>query len=155
MKKFSRWAAWLDRNDLHGVAQNRIGVYALAISSKDISGEPFSMREEIRYFGMTNSLGGLKSRLSSFNRTIHGKKGHGGARRFKKVHTNPTRLVEKLYVAVSPTDCVEHRGTPKGLILMGKVAKFEYECMASYLEAFGKLPRFNRMSSAKDTAEVE
>lgn len=155
MRKFSHWVAWKDRMELEGVAQNRIGVYALAISLQDISGEPFSIREEIRYFGMTNSLKGLNGRLNQFDRTIHGKKGHGGAMRFRKVHSNYSRLIKKLYVAVCPTDCSKHRGTPEGIIMMGKVAMFEYECLASYLEAFEKLPRFNRRSSAKDISEPE
>ena len=58
------------------------GVYALAVSEKDISDKKFDWVEEIIYFGMTNSGGGLRARLKQFDNTIIGKEGHGGGEVF-------------------------------------------------------------------------
>jgi len=81
MKSFSQWSRCQDRNTLPDLQYP--GVYAIALSNDDISGKPFSWRPEIIYFGMTNSKGGLKSRLRQFENTIIGKNGHGGAHRVR------------------------------------------------------------------------
>ena len=73
--KFSHWVRWESRDTLNGI--HNPGVYALALSRKDISYTKFNWRKEIIYFGMTNSRGGLKARLKQFDNTIIGKEGHG------------------------------------------------------------------------------
>lgn len=78
---FSKWVRWSEKNNLAGIKYP--GVYALVVSDKDISNSKFRLLEEIKYFGMTNSGGGLKSRLKQFDNTILGKSGHGGADRFR------------------------------------------------------------------------
>lgn len=150
MNQFSHWVKWDDRSTLEGCKFP--GIYALVISSQNISGEPFSFRKDIVYFGMTNSVGGLRSRLNQFDRTIKGGTGHGGAMRvrFKHVkHSNHATLMRKLFVAVSYTKCSPKQRTPKDLLLMGNVAKQEYECLAEYRKLFLKEPQFNDMESPK------
>jgi len=56
---FTKWVRWIHRKDLPGLSYP--GVYCLAISSTDISGRPFKWMPEIKYFGMTNAKGGVKS----------------------------------------------------------------------------------------------
>jgi hypothetical protein len=94
---------------------------------------------------MTNSKGGLKSRLQQFDNTIKGKDGHGGAHRVRFKHPKYDNLLKQLYVSVSPTKCTATSKQPADLRLMGTVAAQEYECFALYVEAFGDLPEFNNM----------
>jgi hypothetical protein len=140
-KRFSRWIQWEGRHELDGL--DYPGIYAIARSNDDLTGRAFTMREEIVYFGMTNSIGGLRSRLGQFERTISGGSGHGGAHRVRSRHPNYERLICKLYVAVSYTKCDVESTEPKDLLLMGDVARQEFECWALYVRKFGRLPRFN------------
>lgn len=119
------------------------GVYALAYSTKNIAGKPFSWRKEIIYIGMTNAVSGLKGRLKQFDNTISGKTGHGGADRVRFKHRNYGKLVKNLYVAVVPFKCDATSNEPTDLKKMGEVARFEYLCFAHFVEKFGELPEFN------------
>ena len=119
------------------------GVYALAISRMNLDGKAFSWQPEIVYVGMTNSKGGLKSRLRQFDNTIKGGEGHGGGHRFRFKHSDYSKLTNLLYVCVCPYECNVSSITPSDLRIMGEVAKQEYECFALFVEAFGKLPEFN------------
>lgn len=148
--EFSRWARWDSRDDLQGLQFP--GVYAIAISTCDLAGGPFSLTEEIAYFGMTNSQAGLRGRLNQFDATTLGKTGHGGARRFMFRYPDRKTLLERLYVAVSPLECDPRSGAAPDLRLMGEVAWFEYECFARYVDRFGRLPDFNdKVKSPKRT----
>jgi hypothetical protein len=143
MKKFSHWIKWHDRNTLENIKLP--GVYFLAISDQNISNASFSWRSDIVYVGMTNSRGGLKSRLQQFDNTIKGKVGHGGAQRFMRKYPNYDELKKRLYVSVCPTNCNVNSKQPKDLRLMGSVAAQEYECFARYVEIYRQLPEFNDM----------
>lgn len=139
--KFTNWMRWKDRAEFAGLEFP--GVYAIAISKGDLSGTAFSWKSCIAYVGMTNSKGGLKSRLYQFDVTIKGGRGHGGAHRFRFKHPQYDSLVRDLYVAVKPFKCDVTSEKPKDLRIMGKVAKCEYDCFALYVEAHGRLPEFN------------
>ena len=93
--RFSKWAAWADREKLEELTYP--GIYALALSKVNLSGRPFSWIKEIMYVGMTNSKGGLKSRLKQFDNTIRGKTGHGGAQRFRYDFPNNNNIQQSLY----------------------------------------------------------
>jgi len=138
---FSTWARWPKRNGLDGIEFP--GVYAIALSNKNIDGTAFSWRPEIIYVGMTNAKGGLKSRLQQFDNTIKGKDGHGGAKRVHFKHPYYSKLAPILYVSVCPHECNVQLKDPMNLRIMGDVAKFEYECFAVFVEHLGKLPEFN------------
>ncbi len=138
---FSTWINWDNRNSLDGLKFP--GVYCLVISDVDLSGQEFKWIKEITYVGMTNSLGGLKSRLKQFDYTIVGKTGHGGADRFRYKYQSYDDLVNSLYVSVCPFKCDVKSNRPDDLRIMGEVAKFEYDCIATYVEKFGHLPEFN------------
>ena len=140
-KVFSTWMRWSERKVLAGL--NYPGVYALAISPTDISGQAFSWQQEIVYIGMTNSKGGLKSRLQQFDNTIKGGDGHGGGHRVRFKHPDYAKLTEQLYVSVCPEECDVASNSPSDLRVMGKVTSDEYECFALFVEAFGHLPEFN------------
>ena len=147
-EEFSKWAKWLERDQLSRLKWP--GVYVLAISGRDISGEVFEWFEDITYIGMTNAQGGLKGRLQQFDRTIGGKEGHGGACRFCHKHGDYKVLVRKLYVCVKPIECDVKSGLAKDFRRMGEVAKLEYDCFAEYVQRFGGLPEFNdKMRSPK------
>jgi hypothetical protein len=92
---------------------------------------------------MTNSKGGLKSRLQQFENTIKGKMGHGGAHRVKFKHKNYARLSKRLRVSILPRNCNVESNAPNDLCQMGKIAKLEYDCFAMYAEKYGLLPEFN------------
>jgi hypothetical protein len=144
--KFSNWVCWVNRNTLGGI-QNP-GVYALALSTRDISGKPFDWIEEIIYFGMTNSGGGLKARLTQFDNTIKGKEGHGGGERVRYKYRDYTALSKKLFVSVYPIECDVKSNRPQDLLKMGKVAYLEYYCLSKYVDLFGHLPEFNDKKNA-------
>ena len=138
---FSQWARWINRTGLAGLSYP--GVYTLAISPTDISGTPFSWCPEIIYVGMTNSRGGLKSRLQQFDNTIKGGDGHGGGHRVRFKHSVYAKLTPRLYVSVCPYECDVTSTEPNELCITGDVVKCEYECFALFAERFGRLPEFN------------
>jgi hypothetical protein len=143
-KGFSQWVQWRDRNSLQGI--KRPGVYAIAISDRNIVKRPFSWSKEIVYIGMTISKGGLKSRLQQFDNTINWKKGHGGAERLRKMHQHYGKLVPKLFVSIRYTECddlKQNPPSPSDLRLMGTVLQQEYECFAVFVTKFKKWPQFN------------
>lgn len=139
--KFTKWIRWSERDSLDGI--NNPGVYALAISDNDISSLKFNWLEEIKYFGMTNSGGGLKSRLKQFDNTIIGKIGHGGADRFLYKYKDSKKLESKLFVSACPIECDVKSNKPKDLLKMGEVAWLEYHCFAEYVKRYKKMPEFN------------
>jgi len=141
INRFSHWVRWRDRNKLQGIRCP--GVYAIALSGNDISLTSFACCNEIIYFGMTNSAGGLKSRLQQFDNTINGKEGHGGAMRVRFKYRNYRSLVSRLFVSVSHIECDVLSGKPSDIRLMGEVARQEYECLALFVETFGRSPEFN------------
>ncbi len=141
---FSKWIKWKDRNTLKGIEYP--GIYCISISKKDLSGKDFEWISKITYVGMTNSKAGLKGRLKQFDNTIIGKTGHGGADRFRFKYKNYQELVDNLYVSVCSFECDVKSNAPKDLRIMGDVAKFEYDCLAEYVENFGCLPEFNNKS---------
>lgn len=141
LPRFSNWAAWNERDSLKDLSHP--GIYALAISRKHLSGKAFDWSVEIAYFGMTNSQAGLKGRLKQFDNVAIGKKGHGGAERFMHNFKNKEELAPHLYVAVWSFPCDVKASTPTDLVVMGRVAKAEYECFAKYVELYGKLPKYN------------
>lgn len=140
-KRFSDWTRWENRNNLENLKEP--GVYALAISDKNVAGEPFSWIQEIVYIGMSNALSGLKGRLKQFDNTIIGKTGHGGAERFRHDYPTYEKLVPLLFVAVAPFKCARDLTSPADLITMGDVARAEWECLAEFVKAFGNLPKYN------------
>ena len=140
--RFSVWKRWNDRNALPELSYP--GVYALCISGVSLSGKPFGWRRGIVYVGMTNSAGGLASRLRQFDDTIARRgRSHGGAERVRFKHRNYARLIEKLFVSVCPIACEVTSNSPRVLRLMGKVAELEYVCLARYSCKFRRLPEFN------------
>ena len=142
-KRFCSWHRWENRSRIPG--KEYPGVYAIALSKKDISGQRFSWKSEIIYVGMTNSVGGIKSRLQQFQNTIRGGRGHGGAYRVRYKHKKYDVLAPTLYVSACYTVCDVTSKKPKDLRRMGEVAKKEYECFAVFVRRFGRLPEFNDM----------
>jgi hypothetical protein len=139
--KFSNWTCWNERNSLPNISYP--GIYAIAISSDNISKLPYKIIKSIAYFGMTNSKGGLRSRLRQFDHTIAGRTGHGGAKRFRFKYNDYNKLSKNLYVSVCPFICDVKSNEANDLLIMGKVAEFEYKCFAGYVKKFKRLPEFN------------
>lgn len=92
---------------------------------------------------MTNSKGGLKSRLRQFENTIKGKNEHGGAQRVRYKHENYDNFIKNAYVSVKFFECTPASNNFKDILIMGDVAKFEYDCLANYVKKFNQLPEFN------------
>jgi hypothetical protein len=65
--RFSNWVKFDQRDELRNT--NYPGVYAIAISTKNIAGTRFRWIKKISYFGFTNAAGGLHARHSSNNAT--------------------------------------------------------------------------------------
>jgi hypothetical protein len=141
--RFSNWAKFDERDTLRNTKYP--GVYAIAISRKNIAGKPFKWTEKISYFGFTNAVGGLRSRLNQFNNTLRDRPGpgHGGAQRFRRRYRDGNALAKKLYVAVCSFKCDVSSNKPKDLLVMGDVVRAEYRAFAKYATKFGRLPQFN------------
>lgn len=142
--QFSRWARWDNRVlQLNGLQYP--GIYALLISKRNLGGQPFDWLKDIVYFGMTNSVAGLKGRLSQFNNTLRDKSGggHGGADRFRYDYRDGEELANRLYVSVCPFECQVRDVTPESLLVLGQVAMAEYVAFAEYVKRFGTLPKYN------------
>jgi len=139
--EFTRWVKWKDRDQLDNMKYP--GVYALAISEKDISDTDFDWIKEIIYIGMTNSRGGLRSRLQQFENVVMGKEGHGGSKRVIHRHTDPQKLLSTLYVSVKPFQCNVKTNQIGDLLVMGKVAEYEFIAFSEYVKRFEELPEFN------------
>ncbi len=145
LNKFTNWFKWVDRNSLEGIKYP--GIYCIAVSSKSLNA--FDFIPELEYIGMTNSKGGLKSRLRQFDATIKKiRTHHGGADRFLYAYQNYDEVKSNIYVAIRPFECNIKNPLPKDLRIMGEVAKCEYDCWAIYIEKNGKYPKFNDMSNA-------
>ncbi len=139
-QKFTNWAKWEDRNELEGI--NYPGIYCIAVSDKIL--KEFSFIPELEYVGMTNSKGGLRSRLRQFDSTIRKvRKNHGGADRFLYEYQNYEEVKDKIFVAIRFFECNTKNPSPNDLRVMGEVAKCEYFCWASYIENNGRYPKFN------------
>ena len=154
--QFSKWHPWGSREGL-GDVLNFPGIYALAISNSALAGEKFSLIAEISYFGMTNSIAGLRGRLKQFDNTINGKTGHGGAERFMSDYKDKVEktLVPNLYVAIWPFECDVKSNLPHDLLIMGEVAKAEFVCFAEYSKKFTKLSKYNDKSASPKQSKPE
>lgn len=150
---FSSWKSWEFRETLGDLSFP--GIYALAISEKNLSDQRFTWPREIVYFGMTNSIAGLKGRLKQFDNTIIGKTGHGGADRFRNDFQSAEELNPLLYVAVRRFKCDVRSNLPSDLITMGNVAKAEYECFAEYVTIWGSLPKYNNKQEAPKFSKTQ
>jgi len=142
--KFSRWFLWEDMEKIHYL--NFPGVYMIAITYKSLKGKKPHYKDDIRYIGMTNSRGGLKSRLKQFNASIHGKKlRHCGADRICIKLGKYKKWNKKLFVCVHPIRCEtnKEKRTPKDLRKMGQCTKLEYDAIAQIKQETGKEPIFN------------
>ena len=145
--RFTQWAQWQERGQLEGIKCP--GIYALAIADSTFDPSAlFVWVSQVVYIGMTNSVGGLKARLQQFDNTIKGKSGHGGADRVRYKHKDYQQLTEKLFVSVASFACDVKSNLPDDLLVMGDVAKFEYECFAAFARIHGTLPEFNDKKSA-------
>lgn len=149
--EFSKWERWIDRNLLLG--KNKcLGIYCIAYSKDDISNSSFSMSDtKIVYFGMTNSDGGLKSRLQQFHITLKGTLQHGGADRLLGEYQLDKELFSNLYVAVWQFDRPSKESIYDLLITKGEVARAEYVCFAEYHKIHNNLPKFNNYYSPKNS----
>ncbi len=144
--EFCNWCPWKTRNNLKG--RKYPGVYCLAVSDANLKDKRFDWIPEIKYIGMTNSKAGLIGRLQQFDNTIIGKKGHGGADRFRYKFSDYQSLVTKLYVSIWFFECDVASHSPKDLKIMGEVAKLEYVSFAEYVKNHQKLPEFNDKKNA-------
>lgn len=139
-QKFTNWVKWEDRNKLENI--NYPGIYCIAVSN-DILNE-FKFIKELEYIGMTNSKGGLRSRLRQFDATIKKiRTNHGGADRFLYEYENYEEIKDKIYVAIRSFECNTKNPTPNDLRIMGDVAKCEWVCWAIYIENNDRYPKFN------------
>lgn len=150
--RFKPWKKWVDRHSFEDA--NYPGNYVIAISPhNDLSGSNFTLIEDTVYFGMTNSKGGLKSRLGNCDYTFRkprGSRGHPLARRMKYKYQEINRILPHLYVSIWPIKCDVSSRNSESLRKQGLVASLEYECLAQYFEKFNKLPEFNNPKSSKD-----
>lgn len=144
--QFTNWVKWEDRNSLKGIQFP--GIYCIAVS-ENLSNKEFKFIDDLEYIGMTNSKGGLKSRLRQFDSTIKKiRKTHGGADRFLYSYENYNEVKEKIYVAIRAFECNTKKPTPVDLRVMGDVAKCEWDCWASFIEKFDRYPKFNDKSNS-------
>ena len=91
----------------------------------------------------------LKGRLQQFDNTLKGKSGHGGAERVRFKYKNYDEFVRSTYVSVNFFECMPASNECDDLLIMGTVAKFEYECLAKYVGILKQLPEFNNKNKSQ------
>lgn len=146
--QFSHWEKWDNRLQLNVNELLRYpGIYALLISEHDMNGQLFDWQKEIVYFGMTNSIAGLKGRLSQFDNVLKDRRGHGGAERFRYDYEDGKGLAKILYVSICPFKDFKLEKmpdiTPENLLVHGQVAMAEFVAFAEYLKIHERLPKYN------------
>lgn len=151
-RRFSEWRSWDERDAQPNCGSP--GVYAVAITPQLIRGRPFSWSRNIVYIGMTNSIGGLRARLRQFDKTMAGTLRHGGADRVRFKHRGYSSFVKKAYVAVAVFKCQPEVCSSRDLRIMGEVARFEYRCLAHFVDRFSRLPAFNDREAPKFSQHV-
>ena len=135
----TKWTSWGNRNQIQNIQP---GVYYLAHTEQNISGNDFSMIKEIIYIGVTISKGGTKGRLGQFRDTMERNyNNHGGAQRVRFKHKNSTLFFNNLYVSVLPFPLLSNNGDD--LRIKGECLKHEYVSFAEYVDLYGVLPEFN------------
>lgn len=142
--RFSYWARWSERDKLADLSQP--GVYVITMGSSSRGGAPFTWSKQVIYIGMTNAKSGLKGRLRQFDATMAGTLSHGGADRVRYKYPDYAGFTRRCRVAVAPFPCDPASNQPADLRIMGEVARFEYECLAHFVEQFDQLPEFNDKS---------
>jgi hypothetical protein len=140
---FSDWYPWDDRKSIKN--SKYPGIYMIAISDKDLSGEQ-PQYEEVSYIGMTNSHKGLQGRWYQFYQSVRGKSGHSGGNTVYKELGHYDTWPETLFVCALPVICNPVSPVENDLIEMGKVAFLEYDAFAAFFKAIPDLkkPRFNK-----------
>ena len=143
----TNWVKWENRSKIENIKYP--GIYSIAVTDENIEGRQFEMINEIEYIGMTNSNGGLRSRLSQFDSTIKRiRLNHGGAHRFIGKYWNYEEVKDKLYVSICPFECGNNKSNTDDLIDMGEVAKAEYIFWIDYIKKHGRYPIFNDKNSS-------
>ncbi len=144
-----KWAP-LERGLPSQEGAKQIGAYLLAYSPQDLTGRDIHL-EDIFYVGMSNSRGGVRSRLGQFLDAIEDGEGHSAGNRFYKEYLHETPFSEAktgkaFFVAITTFPCVVEKSkrTPKDLRRMGDVARLEYYVLAHIREAIGCEPELNK-----------
>ena len=108
------------------------GVYLIAYSDRDLRGVSIDPGD-VLYVGMSNSGGGVRSRVKQFMGGIENGKVHSGAMRFNRDYCGGRPFSElngasRLYFASLTIPCVANKGAaqPDDLREMGHVACLEY-----------------------------
>lgn len=83
-----------------------------------------------------------------------GKLAHGGADRVRFKHRDYAAFSKRTYVAVAPFECNPASNLSEDLRIMGDVARFEYLCLAHFVDQFGTLPEFNDKKARKFSRAV-
>ena len=128
---FSTWVPWAERSSRAN--RQYPGIYLIAITSEDLNGK-IAEWSQVSYIGMTNSQGGLQSRLQQFDNAIKGNNGHSGGNKAFQIWKHYSTWASKVFVAVMPIECKPWRLTPDDLINMGLVSYLEYEAFYQYLQ---------------------
>lgn len=142
--EFGQWCHWSEIGQIANL--NFPGVYALAITSEHLSGKSMKYNQ-VSYIGMSNSLAGIKGRLSQLNRSINGKFGHSGGRSIRNKYGVyiDWKANLYLYVSICPVICDVSKRSVKDLQLMGAVSYMEYEAFSLFRKKVPKkgIPEFN------------
>ncbi|WP_069132981.1 class-II aminoacyl-tRNA synthetase family protein [Rhodohalobacter halophilus] len=142
-----KWTKWKSRRTIPQIKQP--GVYYIALSDQDISGQPFRFIEEIIYVGVSISKKGVLGRLYQFKKAMEGINGvHGGAERVRFKHTEVRDFFSRVYICVNSFPLTENDHVFNWK-QKGECLKEEYVSIAMYLDHFGRLPEFNDQKRSK------
>lgn len=126
------------------------GVYLLAFSSKKLLAEKIKLGD-IFYVGMSNSKGGVKSRLKQFICAIEKGYGHSAGNRFQKEycsnkpHSSLKNKTNFFYVSLSfACDVNKKTRTSEDLKTMGNIAQLEYYILSYIKDKIGIEPKLNK-----------
>ncbi len=133
-------------NPIKDIKKKDPGVYLISWYEKELEGEKVQLKD-VYYIGMTNSKGGVKSRLKQFwNGITKGRSHSGGNRWYINNGEYKSSDNKKFYYAYVQIECTvdKEERNAADLRKMGNVTKLEYEMMALYKESENKEPAGNK-----------
>jgi hypothetical protein len=126
------------------------GVYLLAFTSAKLTGM-IVKAEQVLYAGMSNSAGGVRSRLHQFAKGIERNDFHSGAMRFYREQCgskpfSQLKTRNRFYVAALTIECESDKNSvqPEDLRIMGHIACLEYYVIARIAQKTGNKPALNK-----------
>ena len=152
-----RWKSFHDDHPFSdGESLKSPGVYMLAYTKSKLRGKLIK-ENDVLYVGMSNSQGGIRTRLKGFGDGLETYGIHSGAKRFYREYQNGrpfSKLKDqgRFFYATLTIDCISEKSKlqPSDLRELGHVACLEYYAIARIKQKTGRMPTLNKFGKRPD-----